>query len=256
MILTQYYNIFMILYLFVGSCFLHIYAYDESVSKKCVYLSNLAYCNTTYCDSCTIDFIVENFDSKAIQGYDYFTNSIFTSFRGSSNIHNWMENMQIQHIEPYENNSIRIDAGFYKNYMYIKEQIFENLYILTDKYNTSDLLLTGHSLGSAACTLMAYDVACETKFKISYFYNFGSPRVGNNVFVEDFNKKIEGFRVVHNNDIVSSLPPMIFDYAHMSECIHYNENNDNYKECEDELCNITECSISDHLNYLNISMGC
>lgn len=257
MILTQYYNIFMFLYLVIGSHILNnIYAYDESVSKRCVYLSNLAYCNTTLCENCELEYIIEKFGSKAIQGYDYFTNSIFTSFRGSSNIHNWIENMQVQHIEPYENTLIKVDYGFYKNYIYLKQEIFNNLYILSEKYNTSDLLLTGHSLGSAACTLMAYDVIYETKFNILYFYNFGSPRVGNSIFVEDFNKKVGGFRVVHNNDIVCSLPPVFFDYAHISECIYYNENNDNYKTCYDESCNITECSSVDHLNYLNISMGC
>ena len=233
-----------------------MYAYDESVSKRCVYLSNLAYCNTRLCDNCELEYIIEKFGSKAIQGYDYFTNSIFTSFRGSSNIHNWIENMQVQHIEPYENALIKVDDGFYKNYIYLKEEIFDNLYILSEKYNTSDLLVTGHSLGSAASTFMAYDVVYETKFNILYFYNFGSPRVGNSVFVEDFDKKIKGFRVVHNNDIVCSLPPIFFDYAHISECIYYNENNDNYKSCYDESCNISECSSVDHLNYLNISMGC
>ena len=91
---------------------------------------------------------------------------------------------------------------------------------------------------------------------IEYFYIFGSPRVGNEEFVEDFNNKIpNAYRVVHNNDIVTSVPPKVFNYAHINQGICYNEENTNYDLCDDISCDIYECSKDDHLNYLNITMG-
>ena len=71
-------------------------AYDENLSKHCVDLSQASYCVSSIdkwtcitCDpSVKLEYIVENSDSKAIQGYDSLTNTIFTAFRGSSNLHN------------------------------------------------------------------------------------------------------------------------------------------------------------------------
>jgi predicted lipase len=39
-------------------------------------------------------------------------------------------------------------------------------------------------------------------------YTFGSPRVGNNAFVKEFNRIVDkAVRVVHRNDLVPTLPP-------------------------------------------------
>ena len=229
--------------------------YDENLAKRALY-----YAEATYCDSWNmednIEYEIENYGSKALLGYDNYSESIFTSFRGSSNTYNWMEDFQVRQIAPYENESIKIEKGFYKNYEYLEPDIFEVLPLLVEKYGTNQIMITGHSLGSAAATLFAYDISSYPLYEIAYFYIFGSPRVGNQAFVDDFNKKIEGYRVVHNNDVVSSVPPKTFDYAHISLGICYNENNSEYVICDkDESCNITECSSSDHLNYLNMTMG-
>jgi len=231
-----------------------VLGYNETISYQSTYLSHLTYCDINICDNCNIDYIVENEGSLAIQGYDFISDSIFTAFRGSSNMHNWVENIQVSHISPYENASFLVEKGFYKDYSFIKDTLFENLETLTEKYQINDLLITGHSLGSSACTLFAYDVFTIKNYKIAHFYNFGSPRVGNKAFVDDFDKKIVGFRVVHANDIVTTMPPFFFDYAHISNGICYDENNTKYDFCDDNSCG-KSCSIDDHLNYLNISMG-
>ena len=119
-----------------------IKSYDEYYVTKSIILTQTTYCN----DFDFVDFVVENTGSLAIQGFDDETNTIFIAFRGSSNIHNWIENIQVQHIYPYENKSLAVEAGFYKNYYYIKNDLFENLHTLTKQYNTSDLLITSHSL--------------------------------------------------------------------------------------------------------------
>jgi len=73
------------------------------------------------------------------------------------------------------------------------------------------------------------------------------------LFVEDFNEKIVGFCVVHANDIVASVPPILFDYTHISTGI-CNDENTKYDFCDDNSCG-KSCSSDDHLNYLNITMG-
>ena len=206
------------------------------------------------CQNCIVDYEVENYGSKAIMGYDNDTRTIFTAFRGSSNAHNWFENLQVSHVTPYDDQSLAVEQGFYKAYEYIKSEIFENLDILSAKYHTNELLLTGHSLGAGLCTLLAYDLT-KTEYEVQHFYNFGSPRVGNAAFVKDFDSKINGFRVVHNNDIVASVPPRAFDYAHITQGICYDESNIFYILCGDESCGPSLCSSSDHMNYLNVTIG-
>ncbi len=241
--------IFLLLFFF----FFTTNSYNEKIALRCAILAQSSYCN----DFSNVDFVVEKYGSLALQGYDNETQTIFTVFRGSSNIHNWLEDIQIQHVSPYKNQSLCVEAGFYKNYYYIKNELFENLKLLSNKYKTNYLLISSHSLGSAASTLFVYDIIDNNEpYIVQYYYNFGSPRVGNEAFVEDFNKKITNtYRIVHNNDIVASVPPKIFSYAHINEGICYNEENTKYYICDDIPCNISECSTKDHLNYLNITMG-
>ena len=104
-----------------------VFSYNETVSLQSAYLSHLTYCEITACKNCEIDYIVENEGSMAIQGYDYISDSIFTAFRGSSNVHNWIEDIQANHDAPYSDPTIMVENGFYKEYSYIKSELFENL---------------------------------------------------------------------------------------------------------------------------------
>jgi len=251
-------------------------AYDENLSKHCVELSQASYCVSSIdkwtcitCDSSIkLEYIVENSDSKAIQGYDSLTNTLFTAFRGSSNLHNWIENIQIHKISPYNDTSIEIEKGFYKAYNYIKPEIMNNLSSLKKKYNTDKLLITGHSSGAAMATIMTYDILkLYSDYKIAFLFNFGSPRVGNKEFVKDFNNyNITSYRVTHYYDMVPHVPEEFFGYYHISNEIWYNRENSEYTICndydneEDNLCSNScaplHCtSTSDHLYYLNVTMG-
>ena len=69
--------------------------------------------------------------------------------------------------------------------------------------------ITGHSLGAALATL------CASRYgNIQGTYCFGSPRVGNDVFMENLDVKI--YRIVNNDDIVARVPPP-GAYAHVGE---------------------------------------
>ena len=69
--------------------------------------------------------------------------------------------------------------------------------------------ITGHSLGAALATL------CAGRYgTVQGVYTFGSPRVGNEVFKENFDLKL--YRFVNNEDIVPRVPPQGV-YVHVGE---------------------------------------
>jgi triacylglycerol lipase len=72
---------------------------------------------------------------------------------------------------------------------------------------------TGHSLGGAMATICAgrcfLSDACPNPVEL---YTYGSPRVGNKRFVNFV--KLTHYRWVHNNDIVTRVPPPWMGYRH------------------------------------------
>ena len=98
--------------------------YDEDIVKTCLNISQSAYCmsklDNWVCTTCTNENIYE---TKVIEeselviiGYNKVYKSIFVGFRGSSNIQNWLDNLQVSHISPYDDNLISVEKGFYKIY--------------------------------------------------------------------------------------------------------------------------------------------
>ena len=253
-------------------------SFEQNIAKSALHLSQAAYCMThnsnwdcITCDSSNkLDFVLEEHNELVIQGYNSDTDSLFVSFRGSVNIPNWIDNIQISKMTPYDDKQIQVEKGFYKAYNYLKPDIINNLQILTTKYNTNRIFITGHSLGASMATLLAYDIlTIYTGFHLSYLVTFGSPRVGNINFVSSFTKYNNGvsYRITHYYDIVPHVPEELFGYLHVSNEIWFNEDNTHYDECydsgsggEDPLCSnscspIHCTSVSDHLHYMNITMG-
>ena len=256
-----------------------------------LYMSQASYCEEerlenwdcyTCDESVSLFRIIEQHGEKAIIGL--YENTMIVSFRGSSNILNWIDNVQFSLSCPYNNPSICVETGFYKVFEYMKNDIYEALYSLirTHGLKSPKLLIGGHSLGAAVATLMTYDIlntmeAMELTQELNVRYielvTFGSPRVGNEAFVYDFmettkNPHLRTFeRVTHAYDIVPHLPQQFLGYDHIPHEIWYNEENTVTTSCDDEYdyeedpqcsnsCGPLHCtSISDHLNYMNISMG-
>ncbi|MGD9721227.1 MAG: lipase family protein [Pirellulales bacterium] len=71
----------------------------------------------------------------------------------------------------------------------------------------------GHSLGGAMATICAY--RCKTSSICGdpqELHTFGSPRVGCKRYVR--HAKVNHFRWVHNNDVVTRVPPVWMGYRH------------------------------------------
>jgi hypothetical protein len=79
------------------------------------------------------------------------------------------------------------------------------------------LLITGHSLGASMATLLASLKAP------SALCTFGSPRVGHRNFVASLGG-IRSFRYVDCCDVVTELPPLFLDCAHLGNPIYIDRN--------------------------------
>lgn len=86
--------------------------------------------------------------------------------------------------------------------------------------NTQPLWFCGHSLGGAMATI------CAGRCFLSHInsnpeqlFTFGSPRVGNKAYINFV--RLEHFRFVNNNDIVTRVPPVWFGYTHAGREVYF-----------------------------------
>ena len=80
----------------------------------------------------------------------------------------------------------------------------------------TNIWFTGHSLGAAVATLAA------DRFEKRPAHTFGSPRLGDGKFTAAFNSRhaARSFRYVNNHDVVTHVPPSIFNFTHVDREIH------------------------------------
>ena len=249
--------------------------YQEPIVKVALNISQAAYCvdsiSTWDCATCDatnkLDTVLNKRGERVLLGFNTQHQSIFVGFRGSSNIQNWIDNVKFSQITPYSNPQIAVENGFYGLYSDLKEDISATTKMLSEKYATNSIIVTGHSLGAALATIMAFDLLYVEKSELHpILITFGSPRVGNKYFATTMNDfDIYSNRITHYYDIVPHVPQEFMKYSHISHEVWYNEPNTKYVICNDETGEDVKCSdscspihctsTSDHLRYLNINMG-
>ncbi|MFT3805517.1 lipase family protein [Arenimonas sp.] len=75
--------------------------------------------------------------------------------------------------------------------------------------------IAGHSLGGALALLAASRLREEAEQRIAAVLSFGQPKVGDATFVSRL-EELPVYRIVHGCDVVPTLPPAAFGFAHTS----------------------------------------
>jgi triacylglycerol lipase len=148
--------------------------------------------------------LVKTYDNEGTQAflaYGKDDNYLFLSFRGT-------ESTSIKDIKSDAKanqttceTSGDIHCGF--------KEAFEKVHILIqqdldqERFSTSPLFITGHSLGGALATVAAKKLKHEGG--IASCYTFGSPRVGDDEWIKGIKTSV--YRVVNAADCVTMLPP-------------------------------------------------
>ncbi|KNE66338.1 hypothetical protein AMAG_19389 [Allomyces macrogynus ATCC 38327] len=157
--------------------------------------------------------------------YNAARNSVMVAFRGSSNVANWIDNLEFGKIAyPFTvpatfKSKPKVHKGFVDAYNEVRPILLQALATAKSRYPTAQITITGHSLGGAIATLAAADIAAlgmvaASRVKLTVF---NSPRVGTSEFsdlVGSLNLAHVA-RYVEENDIVSHLPPTFLGFEHI-----------------------------------------
>ena len=222
-------------------------------------LRNLQIAASTYCDATNINGLDVTHEIRAetnvIIANDLVQDAQIFSFRGSSNIENWISNIQVRFASPYADTNIKIHKGLYDEYLIYKETLLQNL-----NASANSVIVSGHSSGAALAMMFAYDIH-NLNYSVTA-YTYGKPRIGNSAFAKSA-ENITHYRITHADDIVPHLPEEVFGYRHTGTEVWFYDDSDNYIVCADaedpdcsNSCAPIKCtSISDHMYYMMTNIG-
>ncbi|GAM23672.1 hypothetical protein SAMD00019534_068470 [Acytostelium subglobosum LB1] len=196
-------------------------------------------------------------------------NTIIVSFRGTqpTNLDNLFTDLKMIMV-PFNDTKpdVKVHSGFLKLYLDLKPQVESAIRSLMEACPHCDHLeVTGHSLGGSLATLMVYDLYPSVFNKKLSFYTFGSPRVGNQEFVNDFVAKIGDninhiWRMVEGTDIIPQFPQYLLGYRHLPHEVWLEKEGGIKNIClgiDEEKCQrslpFIRLGIRAHSNYFGIS---
>jgi len=218
---------------------------------------------------------VENFTVTQIF-YDEFTNTfgfagynnreILVSFRGTreSSLDNWITDLNSMALVdfPIGGQNAKVADGFYSAYTALRDQIRKAVQILQTSFPTFPIVLVGHSLGGALSSMCAVDLAAQMNGSFIIHYSFGSPRIGNEDFINYYSQLIPiTWRTVNKRDVVPHLPMMMFGFRHTPIEVWFENSYTQFQVCngsgEDPSCSdsVVFTNTADHLLYLGYYEG-
>ncbi|PRP81273.1 hypothetical protein PROFUN_04508 [Planoprotostelium fungivorum] len=283
--------------LFVLACNGVTWKYDEDLARRFVVYSSIAYCSddsikSWTCNACYGDLYFQKssvvFDSET-NTFGYIgttrietnppTHAIVIAFRGTnpSSLKNLEDDLNVMRESFDSVPGASVHIGFMKAWTNLKTQMVPELQKLLQWYKEENtgcdsswptyphIYFTGHSLGAALTTVALADLVSTNIINSNdypiHLYTFGSPRCGNEAFSQYINKNtVESWRVIHWDDPIPRVPPLLSGYHHVSSAVFYNEDNSNHIICEGESessnCNpwTIDFNIYDHRHYLGINV--
>ena len=249
-----------------SSLFFSEYAYCDFMN------ANYANARNTY----TRDFHIytkvsaDGGNNLGFVGYQPSIAAIVVSFRGSTTFQNWVDNLDLLLVNYSKCSDCSVHSGFQNIKNSLIDQVKNAVAALNSQYPSYNILVTGHSLGGALATLTALDLVGIYGSRRIHLYNYGSPRVFNDVGANYADSKLSNVaRRTHRQDIVVHLPWTIQGYRHISGEIYENGEDTNFapntalqncngqedSKCADQWTWIGEQKSADHLYYSGVKMG-
>ncbi|KAL7795341.1 alpha/beta-hydrolase [Trichoderma ceciliae] len=193
---------------------------------------------------------------------------IVLSFRGSNNLRNFITDVVFAFTDCSLASGCEVHKGFNDAWNEVSSAATAALSQALNANPSFGIIATGHSLGGAVATLAASFLR-DQGFPID-IYTYGSPRVGNDVYANFVTSQPGGeFRVTHVDDPVPRLPPIVFNYRHVSPEFWLSTGDDttvDYTVAEIEVCTgiaNVDCNagtsgldLAAHSNYLETISGC
>ncbi|KAJ3355057.1 hypothetical protein GGF32_002200 [Allomyces javanicus] len=197
---------------------------DLQEIKDTAVFSEIAYCGTAAKGTTLVQYLTGKTNAGYV-AYNASRNTVMVAFRGSSNVANWIDNLEFGKITyPFTvpatfKSKPKVHKGFVDAYNEVRPSLLQALATAKSRYPTAKITITGHSLGGAIATLAAADLAASgvvaaSRVKLTVF---NSPRVGTSEF-SDLVGSLNLARVaryVEENDIVSHLPPTFLGFEHI-----------------------------------------
>jgi hypothetical protein len=141
--------------------------------------------------------------------------TIYVVWRGSESKKDFQNDASIDKV-PFLNDGEKVHIGF----KYCWESVVGDTYDAIDtalenlQGETTDIVVSGHSLGGAVATLYAHSIKTHYPHYNVKSTTIGSPRVGNKVFKDNYdNSGIDTLRIVHKNDLVTHVPYIRFHHV-------------------------------------------
>lgn len=139
---------------------------------------------------------------------------IVFAVRGSSNILNWITNINFA----FRNTNLVSGGKFHTGFFSAWEEMAEGVTATIDSALAANpgyrIVTTGHSLGGAVATIGAAHLRAAGHSVDNYSY--GAPRVGNDVVSDFITAQGANYRLTHLDDPVPKLPPIFAGYRHIS----------------------------------------
>lgn len=140
---------------------------------------------------------------------------------GSPHGPSWRLNYKIKKVALAFGINSRIHSGFNRAAETISKQIIPK-FGYRPAINKSNLVITGHSQGSAVALCLAVNLATH-KFASNYaVVTFGQPRIGNQGLARSINRNGElGVqRLINRGDPVANTPPAALNYVHCDQPLY------------------------------------
>lgn len=215
--------------------FLFLISYSFQYNKMLVLKGHL--CKISYSKTLLFN---KNKNNKILKFYDNYTfinesnfksffifynnTNIDICFKGTTDINDVFINLNICP-KSFINKNIKIHSGYLYKYLHLKPVLLENINNICKNNNIKEITFNGHSSGGAIANIAALDISFIYKNKNINCITFGSPKIGNKYFVDEYNKNIrQSIRVVNDYDIIQYLPLFIYKHTHKPYLIRIKNN--------------------------------